>query len=251
MKIFVLNLIGKRKTVAFFGAFLALIILIATAVGIVSLNASEKNISNAAATIPYDKIIVIDPGHGGEDTGATGVNGKYEKDLNLQMALEIGAALEEKGYIVVYTRTDDKLLYTEEQNIKGIRKISDLKNRCKVAERYPDSIFISIHMNSFGTEKYSGLQVYYSDKNPESKILADAIQNKVTTDIQKDNNRLTKPGKDIYILENVDNTAVLVECGFLTNKAECEKLSEKEYQKELSFSIVCAIIEYIEKTNQE
>ena len=142
------------------------------------------------------------------------------------------------------------MLYTEEENIKGIRKISDLKNRCKIAARYPNSVFVSIHMNSFGSSKYSGLQVYYSEKNDESRLLADSIQNKVINDLQKTNNRVTKPGKDMYILENIDNTAVLIECGFLSNKEECEKLSEKEYQKELSFSIVCGIIEYIEeKTN--
>ena len=251
MKIFVVNLIGRRMTAAILVMSLVLIVLIAAVIGIVSLHFGENLIADDVGAIPYDKIIVIDPGHGGEDAGATGVNGVLEKDLNMQMAFEIGAALEEKGYIVIYTRTDDKLLYTEEENIKGIRKISDLKNRCKVAKRYPASIFVSIHMNSFGSEKYSGLQVYYSEKNDESKLLADTIQNRVISDIQKDNNRVTKPGKDIYILENIDNTAVLIECGFLTNKAECEKLSQKEYQKELSFSIVCAIIEYIEKSNQQ
>lgn len=250
MKIFVFNLIGKRMTAAILAVTLFFIVLVTGIIGVISLRYGEDMIFADAAAIPYDKIILIDPGHGGEDAGATGVKGMLEKDLNMQMALEIGAALEEKGYIVVYTRTDDKLLYTEEENIKGIRKISDLKNRCKVAKRYPSSIFVSVHMNSFGSEKYSGLQVYYSEKNDESKLLADAIQNKVISDIQKDNNRVTKPGKDIYVLENIENTAVLIECGFLTNKAECEKLSQKEYQKELSFSIVCAIIEYIEMSNQ-
>ena len=251
MKIYVLNLIGRRMTAGILTVLLVFIVLIAAIIGIVSLHFGENLIAEDTATVPYEKIIVIDPGHGGEDAGATGVNGVLEKDLNMHMALEMGAALEEKGYIVVYTRTDDRLLYTEEENIRGIRKISDLKNRCEVAKRYPTSVFVSVHMNSFGSEKYSGLQVYYSEKNSESKILADGIQNRVISDIQKDNNRVTKPGKDIYILENIDNTAVLIECGFLTNKEECEKLSQKEYQKELSFSIVCAIIEYIEETNQQ
>ena len=138
----------------------------------------------------------------------------------------------------------------EEQNIKGIRKISDLKNRCLIAERYPDSIFVSIHMNSFGSEKYSGLQVYYGNKNEGSRALASKIQETVAEKLQKENNRKIKSGEGLYILENVSNTAVLIECGFLTNPGECKKLSEKEYQKELSFSIVCGIIEYIEeKTN--
>ena len=93
------------------------------------------------------------------------------------------------------------------------------------------------------------LALYYSPNNPESERLAQTIQNRVRSDIQPNNNRVPKPGKNMYILENVDNTAVLVECGFLTNTEECEKLSEKEYQKELSFSIVCGIIEYMNTVN--
>ena len=250
MKIYVLNLIGKRGTRAFVSLLVVLIVILPTVVGIVAKNIGEDLAVAQAGAVPYDKLIIIDAGHGGEDSGAVGVNGALEKDLNLAISLEVGRCLEEKGYIVVYTRTDDRLLYTEEENIKGIRKISDLKNRCKVAARYPSSIFVSIHMNSFGSAKYSGLQVYYSEKNEASGILADSIQSKVASDIQKDNKRNIKPGKDMYILENIENTAVLIECGFLSNKEECKKLSEKEYQKQLSFSIVCGIIEYIEKTNQ-
>ena len=251
MKIYVLNLIGKRKITAAISASLVLLILLATVIGVVSENISEQLVADTVDSIPYEKIIILDAGHGGEDSGAVGVNGALEKDINLQLTLEVGKLLEERGYIVVYTRTDDRLLYTEEQNIKGIRKINDLKNRCKVAERYPDSIFISIHTNSFGSPKYSGLQVYYSDNNDSGRPLAEAIQNKVVSDLQKDNNRVVKAGKGIYLLENITNPAVLIECGFLTNKDECEKLSEKEYQKELSFSIVCGIIEYIESENKQ
>ncbi len=192
------------------------------------------------------KIVVIDAGHGGEDCGAIGVNGVYEKDLNLAIGFEIGRALEERGITVVYTRTDDKLLYKEEENIKGIRKISDLKNRCKIAAEHSDAVFISIHMNSFTQSKYSGLQVYYSSNNESSLSLADSVQQNVKRMIQQDNNRKIKRGDGLYLMENIDNPAILIECGFLSNKAECEKLSEKEYQKQLSFAIVCGIIDYIE-----
>ena len=251
MKIFVINLIGKRMTAAITSATLLLTVLLASVIGLAFKEYTFNIDAEGVDGIPYDKIIILDAGHGGEDSGAVGVNGVLEKDLNLQIALEIGRIFEEKNYVVVYTRTDDHLLYTEEQNIKGIRKINDLKNRCRFAEKYPESIFISIHMNSFGSAKYSGLQVYYSGNNEESRLLADTIQNRVATDIQKDNKRVIKRGNDMYILENINNTAVLIECGFLTNEEECKKLSEKEYQKQLSFSIVCGIIEYIEKYNQE
>ena len=192
-----------------------------------------------------EMLIILDAGHGGEDVGAIGVDGAYEKDLNLEIVFTLGEMLTEKGFAVIYTRSEDKLLYKETENIKGIRKISDLKNRCKIAKNYPSAIFVSIHMNTFGDSKYSGLQVYYSEKNKESEILAGAIQACVKRELQPTNNRQIKKGDDIYILKNMDNTAVLIECGFLSNPEEARKLSQKEYQKILSFSIICGIIEYI------
>jgi N-acetylmuramoyl-L-alanine amidase len=167
--------------------------------------------------------------------------------INLALAFELGAALENEGYAVVYTRTEDKLLYTEEENVKGIRKISDLKNRCKIAAEYPNAMFLSIHMNSYTNPKYSGLQVYYSKGNEGSFILANSIQTSVKESVDTKNERMIKEGKGMYVLENVTNPAVLIECGFLTNPEECEKLSKKEYRKQLSLAIVCGIIEY-EKT---
>ena len=189
-------------------------------------------------------LVIIDAGHGGEDPGAIGHGEIYEKDLNLEIAKTLGKQLEERGFAVMYTRTEDKLLYLEEENIKGIRKISDLKNRCKIAAEYPDAIFVSIHMNSFGNPKYSGLQVYYSENNENSRLLATKIQTSVKDTLQNDNDRVVKEGKNMYVMENVTNTAVLIECGFLTNRGECEKLCEKEYQNRLSLAIVCGIIEY-------
>ena len=249
MKIYVLNL-ARNKAIKLCLAFLlCLTVILSTIVGITT-KIYGRNLMTAMTNASLEnKIIILDAGHGGEDPGAISDGGIYEKDLNLAITLEIGKILSEKGYAVVYTRTDDRLLYKEEENIKGIRKISDLKNRCEVAKKYPEAIFVSVHMNSFGSKKYSGLQVYYSTKNDESAALADSIQEKVKNDLQPGNNRKIKEGKGMYILENVDNTAVLIECGFITNSEEAKKLSEKEYQKQLSFSIFCGIIEYIEKNN--
>ena len=100
-------------------------------------------------------------------------------------------------------------------------------------------------MNSYRSEKYSGLQVYYGIKNEDSYRLAATIQSSVVSNLQPDNNRVVKSGENIFILENLENTAVLIECGFISNASECEKLSQKEYQKQLSFSILCGIIEHI------
>lgn len=251
MKIYVFNLARHKIIKIAVSMLLILTVILSITIGITTKIYGRSILQANADALPQDKIIILDAGHGGEDPGAV-INGEiYEKDLNLQITLEIGKALEEKGFVVVYTRTDDRLLYKEDENIKGIRKISDLKNRCKIAERYPDSLFISIHMNSFGNSKYSGLQTYYSKSNEKSKLLADSVQNKVISDLQKNNNRTTKPGNDMYLLENIGNPAILIECGFMTNKEELKKLSEKEYQKQLSFSIVCGIIEYIDKISDK
>lgn len=249
MKVYVINFKKVRAVIS-----LALTLIVATAltVGLIFVAdayvfpRSEQTVADAETKITT---VILDAGHGGEDCGAVGENGVYEKDINLAIATCMKGMLEEKGYTVIMTRTEDKMLYSEAENVKGMRKLSDLKNRCKVAEGHDDAVFISIHVNSFGAPQYSGLQVYYSDGSAESRSLADSIQGHVRNSIQPSNNRAIKNGKDLYVLDKCPVTSVLVECGFLTNPEEAAKLSEKEYQKELSFSVVCGIIEYIEKNN--
>ena len=239
MVVYIINakkLIKPIKIIA-----LVLIFTVLSAVIVKSFESAEYEMTSAEV----GRVIIIDAGHGGEDPGAIGINGVYEKDVNLSIALILGEELKAKGYTVVYTRTEDKMLYLPEENIKGMRKISDLKNRCKISAEYEDCIFVSIHMNSYGASKYSGLQVYYADGNNQSKALANKIQSTVRKNLQPENNRQIKSGSSIYILENAGGTAVLIECGFLSNDLECQKLSQKEYQKELSFFISCGIIEYI------
>ena len=242
MFIYVINLKKFLSSLRFI-AFLLLIALVSAIV----LGAFDPIFSAAETSGETGKVIIIDAGHGGEDSGAVGLNGAYEKDLNLSIAMILGEELKNRGYTVIYTRTEDKMLYLPEENIKGMRKISDLKNRCKITEEYEDSILVSIHMNSYGASKYSGLQVYYKNADKESEALARKIQHTVREERQPENKREIKNGSSLYLLENANGTAVLIECGFLTNADECEKLSQKEYQKQLSFSIICGIIEYIKE----
>ena len=251
MRIYVCNLkrMGKylKRT-----SFIACVLLIALLfIGLFNNLLIPRLYVSASAEETSKSIVIIDAGHGGEDSGAVGTNGVLEKELNLEIAFKVGELLRERGFTVIYTREDDKLLYRESENIKGIRKISDLKNRCEIARSYEGAIFVSIHMNSFGSSKYSGLQVYYAD-NEGAARLAGCIRDSVREQVQPDNKRAIKKGKNIYVLENSLPDAVLIECGFLTNMEECQKLSEKEYQNKLSFAIVCGIIDYrnVKDTNQ-
>ena len=210
---------------------------------IVSVCLVLSSCSTIAASEAAQKTVIIDAGHGGEDCGTIGKNGVFEKDLNLRIAFTLGKLLEEKGYAVVYTRTEDKLLYKEEENIKGYRKIYDLKNRAALASQYESPVFISIHMNSFSDERYSGLQVFYSVATDASRRLATSVQQQVKQQLQPQNNRPIREGAGLYLMENLSCPAILIECGFMSNPAECEKLCQKEYQKQLCFAIACGIIE--------
>ena len=223
-----------------------LIALILTAGALIGFVSCDEYGLTSSSVLP---LIIIDAGHGGEDCGAIGVNGIYEKDINLEISKFIGEELSTRGFTVIQTRTEDRLLYSDAENIKGIRKISDLKNRVKIFNSYENAVVVSIHMNSFSSSKYSGLQVYYSSYEGSS-ALATEIKESVKESLQPENKRNIKLGDGIYVLKHSTHPSVLVECGFLSNAEECERLSKKEYQKSLSFSIVCGIINYVEKANE-
>lgn len=192
---------------------------------------------------PIYPTVIIDAGHGGADGGAVGLSAVSEKQLNLDIALSLRDMLTSAGIKTVMTRETDIMLTSEGG---GTNKNQDLRARRQIVENTPNPIFISIHMNSFSAEKYSGLQVYYSKNDPKSRILAEKIQSDVRTYIQNDNDREIKKATDsIYLLENLTCPAVLIECGFLTNSEECSKLNTKEYRNELAFVIFGSVCNYI------
>ncbi len=203
----------------------------------------EKS-KNANANM-YDKTttVIIDPGHGGIDAGAS-ANGLVEKDLNLEISKNLSEYLVAFGYDTALTRDEDILLY--DPQIEGSRKKQDLSNRVIFAEKYDNSCFVSIHMNKFPSEYCKGLQVFYSDNNQFGKNFAEALQLSAGV-LQSDNKRKIKNGTDnIYILENLEIPAVLIECGFLSNPVEARNLNNSEYKKALSFSIYCGIADFLE-----
>ena len=166
--------------------------------------------------------VVIDAGHGGRDGGAVSASGLLEKDLNLSVSFALNDILKLCGVNTVMTRSDDSLVCDEsDPSLKGKLKMTDLKNRLNIANENPDALFVSIHMNKFSVEKYSGLQVYFSPNNEQSVTLATSIQNKVAEILQKDNARkVKKAGSNIFLLDRITLPAVLIECGFLSNNSE-------------------------------
>ncbi len=206
---------------------------------------SETDVLPDETTIQNDFCIVLDAGHGGEDGGAVGVNGVLEKTINLQIAEMLHDMLVLADIPVVMTRTEDKMLYDPNDDVKGRKKMLDLRTRLDIAEQTNGGILVSIHLNSFSQSKYHGLQVYYSANHSNSLSLAETIQNTARTYLQPQNDRQVKAaGSNIYLLHRIQKPAVLVECGFLSNPEECAQLSDDTYLRKLSTVLLHAIFAY-------
>lgn len=186
--------------------------------------------------------IVIDSGHGGIDPGKVGVNGAYEKDINLAISLYLKQELEEKGCEVVMTRETDTGLYNENDKSK---KAADLKRRVELMNgENPDAI-VSIHQNSFTQESSKGAQVFYQATSTEGKKFAEIMQKQLAESLDKNNNRVAKPNSDYYILKNSKDVAIIVECGFLSNPQEAQILVSSDYQKKVAEAVAKGILDYL------
>ena len=143
------------------------------------------------------------------------------------------------------TRNEDKLIYNGSHESMRSKKVSDIRNRMSVIENNPESVFLSIHQNYFTQQKYNGAQIFYSPNNPESKLIADYIQNSVREGLQTENERKSKKsGKEIYLLYHSKTPSVMVECGFMSNPTEAALLNNEEYQIKMSLVILNGLNEY-------
>ena len=186
------------------------------------------------------KTVIIDPGHGGIDVGTVGIDGSLEKNINLSISLDLYDYLMVSGINTVLTRDGDYEVYRAGEK----RTKSDLYNRMDFINSVPDSILISIHQNHFENEAEWGTQVWFSPNDEISPTLADKILRSVKKNIQPENKRENKVSDNsYYILYKAQKPSVMVECGFVSNRNENNKLQDKEYQKDMAYSILAGICE--------
>ncbi|MGR9047874.1 N-acetylmuramoyl-L-alanine amidase CwlD [Halobacillus faecis] len=190
------------------------------------------------------KVIVLDPGHGGPDAGASGKDGTEEKVITLQMAEYLRDYLQQAGALVYLTRDDDNDLASDEAEKARRRQAEDVRNRVQYIEEKEADLYISLHLNAIPSEKWSGAQTFYYPKNEESKTLAKFIQSEI-----KENIGNTDRGafglSSIYILKHAKAPGVLVEAGFLSNPGERELLKDNDYQRKMSASIYQGVLRYV------
>ena len=170
------------------------------------------------------KVICIDAGHGGKDSGAVG-NGVIEKDVALKTALIIGEMLKEQGFDVVFTRTSD--VYVQ------------LNERCKIANSKNADLFISVHINSAANENAKGTETLCYSKNKFAELVQKNLVSTLNT-----NDRGVKERKDLAVLNGTKMTAVLLELGFLSNREEAKMLQNESFIHNVAKSVVVSVCNY-------
>ena len=188
--------------------------------------------------------VVVDAGHGGDDPGKIGINGAPEKDINLQIAQKLKKYLEAEDVEVVLTRETEDGLYDAHASNK---KVQDMKRRIEVIEEADPILVVSIHQNSYSEEYVKGGQVFYYGTSEVSKDLAETIQ-KQLKQLDPENKREAKANTSYYLLKKTSRPIVIVECGFLSNAAEADKLSDPLYEERLAFRIFMGIVQHIRDT---
>lgn len=204
-----------------------------------------REASSDILTIPT---LIIDPGHGGEDGGAVAKDGSKESEINLAVALKLEALSGLFGLPSVMTRTSEELDYPESATTIRAKKVADQKARIELINSTANAVMISIHQNIYPSAAPSGAQALYA-ATEGSMELAELMQDNFAAYLAADNKRTaSKISGDIFLMKKAECTAVLVECGFISNPNELTLLKDAEYQKKLASIILSSYTQFISET---
>ncbi len=203
---------------------------------------TAKQVQEVSAVPETPVTVVLDAGHGADDSGKVGINQVFEKDINLEIAKYTKELLEKEGIHVVMTREDDSPLYQPSDSNK---KLADMKKRIQTMSDCNADIAVSIHQNSYTQESVKGPQVFYYKDSAEGKKLAASIQEAFDLVIGEENTRTIKPNGEYYLLVHSPMPLVICECGFLSNWEEAKLLSTPEYQKSVAEAVAHGIMQYL------
>jgi N-acetylmuramoyl-L-alanine amidase len=216
----------------------------------ISTNSKRKDPSAARFSSPNKNtsVIVIDPGHGGIDGGAS-LNGLVEKDINLDISLKIRDYLEQEGFSVIMTRQLDVSLEGL-SNTRGSRYIRDLTARVDKINNSSARMFLSIHVNCYlKNPKVDGSIVFYDKSFKENKILAYCIQRALNNMAIGGKRRTAHDPKigDYFILRNSRIPGAIVETAFISNRTEWNLLKQDKFRDDIAKNIVKGVKQYLEE----
>ena len=194
-------------------------------------------------------IVVIDPGHGGEDGGAVSPGGVKESQLNLEISLRLNDLLRFTGQRTVMTRSVDTSICDEGLETVRQRKVSDLKNRVALVNRQDSAVLLSIHQNSLPSSPVTHGAQAFCNKQEGAEELAEFIQEALNCTVNAGNEKhMHKITDSIYLMKNITMPGILVECGFLSNRTETEMLQNPVYQLRLAAAIAAGYLNGIAET---
>lgn len=231
----------KRKTWVLFYLFTIAAVLLAAQWGSRAVTVIAEN-----TPVAREHCIIVDPGHGGEDGGATSCTGIVESTYNLDISLRLNDLLHLLGYDTKIIRTTDISIYTKAETIAQ-KKISDLKERVRIVNETENALLLSIHQNNFSDSRYSGAQVFYAGTEG-SEQLAKQLQAALVSTLNPGSSRKSKKSDGVYLMEHIGRTGVLIECGFLSNPEEEAKLRSADYQQKLCCVIAATVSQYLSNT---
>ncbi|EGO65313.1 N-acetylmuramoyl-L-alanine amidase [Acetonema longum] len=187
--------------------------------------------------------IVIDPGHGGFDAGASRQK-HIEKEINLAISLKLAEIVSKAGAHVVMTRESDIDYYERSKGKGGKRR--DIERRIDIINGARGNVYISIHANAIPASRWTGAQVFYNPALPESKFLAEAMQ-EALKDFPPGNKRQAKQDLNILLLNRTTIPGVLIETGYLSNPQEAKHLSDPNYQQNMAYQIAKGLAYYFSR----
>jgi N-acetylmuramoyl-L-alanine amidase len=215
----------------------------------------SRSAQSPAVSKPF-AVVVLDPGHGGQDSGAM-CGGVLEKDLTLDVARRIDRLLDSEGIATLMTRVGDTYV--------------SLADRAALANRARNCIFVSIHFNEDNKPVASGVETYYaahqitagsflaswlpflwrplsSSPNPESQDLAGLVQEALVARTRAADRGVQ--ARQFFVIANVTSPAVLIEGGFLTNKEDISKLASEDYRDQIAAAVTDGILQYRDSANR-
>lgn len=229
-----------KKRNIFIALVSILVVMIVAGCGIFFVNA--QRVSSMGK-----KVVVIDAGHGGIDKGVIGNNGTLESEKNLEIAKKLESLLEDSGFIVVMTRTNDDIAKNIDNQEVGGFKNEDFKNRKKIIQNSSADMLISIHCNKFPSETRRGIQVFYNNLSSSGKNFASFLQESLNAlNTEHVGRPFTALAGDYYMLNCTEAPSAIIECGFLSNPEDERLLCDEKYVDELVYSIYSGIVCYLE-----
>lgn len=176
--------------------------------------------------------IFLDPGHGGDNPGATGPNGLKEANVNLDVALRTGRILQSNGYSVRYSRTDNSSV--------------SLSQRARMANDWGADYYVSIHCNSNVNPVYTGTETFYYRAGSTAQRFAQTVNDALVAQI--DTKDLGIQQENFAVLRLTTMPAILVELAFISNPQEAEQLATPSFRESCAVGVSNGIIEFAPNT---